>query len=332
MLTFSDLVKRAAELAGSAYYTNGGQGTAEVPIDAHDLDKCKRVVNDGFRMFIADSPVKGWKWMKRLASVTFDATGEGDDNIDGDPARYYLPAYFNGQIDGPIHYDGQTGHATPLEWVDESFIRQRRTPTIITGYPRYAAILPHEPATGVLSATRRWELMVNPNPVKNDTVVFPYTLQFEDMQLETGTATSGSATELTDASRIEPNGYFVGWVLRIIDGAGRGQSAVVSSFASGVFTFEDLAVPLDGTSVYAVEPAGNLHPAGRAFDSAVLDAVKAEVEKQFENVLGNYLQYYRQVALPQAHLLDARSAPRQLGPSRLVPERVRLNVTYVPRS
>lgn len=249
MYTFSDLVKRAAELAGCAYYTDGGQGKAEVPIDAHDLDKCKRVVNDGFRMFVADAPVKGWKWMRRLASVTFDATGEGVNNIDGDPARYYLPAYFNGQVDGPIHYDGQTGHTTHLDWVDESFIRARRTPTIITGYPMYAAIVPHEPAAGVLTPTRRWELIVNPNPVKNDTVMFPYTLQFEDMQLETGEATGGSTEELQDTTRTEPDDYFVGWVMRIIDGAGKGQTMEVTSYASGVFGFEAVAAAIDDTSV-----------------------------------------------------------------------------------
>ena len=406
MLTFSDLIIRVAELAGSAHYTDNGQGKAAIPIDPHDLDKCKRVVNDAIRTFIADCPPKGWRWMKRLAQVTFDlrtpysstadsgsATtlvdaslstvanayvgwtlaitgGTGADQtatitaydetsgtltfaalatalddtseytlspsdsriIDWDKARYYLPQYFNGTIDGPIRYAAGSYQSAHIDWADESYIRLRRSPVVNTGFPMFAAIVPHEPSSASLTATRRWELIVDPQPVREDTVEFPYTLQFEDMQLEAGTATSGTTEQLADANRTEPDEYFTGWVLRIIDGTGAGQTATVTSYASSTFAFDTIATAPDDTSVYVVEPAANLHPAGQQFDGAIRDAVLAETEKQFEDVLGNYVQYYRQVSLPQAQLLDARSAPRKLGPRGVVHERIWTNVNYNPRS
>lgn len=332
MLTFSDLVKRVAELSGCGYYTDGGQGVVEVPIDAHDLDKCKRVVNDAMRTFIADSPAKGWRWMRRLANITLDPTGAGTNNISTDPARYFLPAFFGGTVDGPISYAASTAVGAHIDWVDEAYIRARRVPNINTGYPLFAAILPYEPTTGVLSATRRWELIVDPSPVAAHVVVFPYTLHFDDMQLVTGGASSGSTTTLVDSGRTEAADYFNGWVLRIIDGTGKGQTMTVTDFGAGTFTFATAAVAPDATSVYAVEPAANYHPAGHQFDGAVLDAVRAETEKQFENVLGNYVEYYRQVALPNAQRLDARSAPRKLGPGKIIQERTWTDVQYIPRT
>jgi len=77
VLTFRDLVLRAAEKAGMAYYGTDGQGKALVPIDDFNLDRCKRIVNDGMRLFIASPPDNGWKWQERIASVVLAATESG---------------------------------------------------------------------------------------------------------------------------------------------------------------------------------------------------------------------------------------------------------------
>jgi hypothetical protein len=331
-MTFSELIKRVAELAGCAYYTNSGQGEAEVPIDRHDLDKCKRVVNDAVRMFISDSPVKGWKWMRRLMLVTFDPTGGGVDNIDNDPARYMLPSHFGGTVDGPVRYAANTTTGAWIEWADEAFIRSRRTPVVNTGYPLFAAILPYEPSSSVLTSSRRWEIIVDPQPVAAHAITFPYTLHFDDMRIEAGEADSGSFTTLVDSSRTEADDFFNGWVMRIVDGTGKGQVATITDFSDGTFTFAAVTTAIDSTSVYVIEPAGNLHPAGRQFDDAVLWACKAAAETQFESVMGNHMQYYRQVALPNAHAIDARSGPRKLGRHGVVQERIWTTVTYNPRT
>jgi hypothetical protein len=52
-MTFGDLIMRVAEFLGVADYSGGA---AAVPTDAHDLDLCKRYVNDGYRKFINANP------------------------------------------------------------------------------------------------------------------------------------------------------------------------------------------------------------------------------------------------------------------------------------
>ena len=75
ILTFEELIKRVAREAGVSYHGTTGQEIAMVPADdAYNLDVCKRVVNDAIRMFISDSPNNGWRWMRRLASVTMTAS------------------------------------------------------------------------------------------------------------------------------------------------------------------------------------------------------------------------------------------------------------------
>ncbi|KKL84758.1 hypothetical protein LCGC14_1961510, partial [marine sediment metagenome] len=73
-LSFEGLILRVAREAGIAYHGSSGTERAMVPVDAHDLDLCKRIVTDGIRMFIADAPENGWRWMRRIASVTVTAT------------------------------------------------------------------------------------------------------------------------------------------------------------------------------------------------------------------------------------------------------------------
>ncbi|KKK93011.1 hypothetical protein LCGC14_2697120, partial [marine sediment metagenome] len=76
-LEFYDLLLRVAEKSGMAYYGSAGQGKALVPIDALNLDICKRIVNDGFRLFKSSPPPRGWHWQERIASITLSAAESG---------------------------------------------------------------------------------------------------------------------------------------------------------------------------------------------------------------------------------------------------------------
>lgn len=77
VITFYDMLLRVAEKAGMAYYGSTGQGKATVPVDAFNLDKCKRIVNDAFRLFDASPPPRGWKWKERIASILLAVTASG---------------------------------------------------------------------------------------------------------------------------------------------------------------------------------------------------------------------------------------------------------------
>lgn len=103
-----DLVLQVTKAAKIAYYGSDAQQVPMVPVNAHDFDRCLRVVNDGIKRFIHDAPEDGWQWQKRMAAVTFgiveragtvdsgssttlvDATLETTYDTDNDLNGYYV--------------------------------------------------------------------------------------------------------------------------------------------------------------------------------------------------------------------------------------------------
>lgn len=67
-LTFGDLIKEVARSIGVGYYGVLGDEALQVPVNAYDLDETSRLVNNGIRMFIADSPPGGWRWMRPVGT------------------------------------------------------------------------------------------------------------------------------------------------------------------------------------------------------------------------------------------------------------------------
>lgn len=407
-LSYYDLILRVAREAGIAYYGSAGDEPAMIPVDAHDLDLCKKIVNDAIRMFIADAPPKGWRWMRRIMSVVLTATrvtgtvdsipvanqltdatlittytaatdlvgwwiyiltgtGIGSyaqitaydettgtitvadwldaygnpggtdpvatdtfaitpvETVNGDIHRYPLAENFGGEVNGEIHYEANTNHAAIIDWRDEAYIRNRRAVTVITGYPQFAAVRPLEFASGGTGPKRRWELIVNPDPVAIDTLEFPYTLFFDELRLIGGLATNGAATAVSDSSlaNIYPNNLYNGWTCYIISGTGKGAMGVVTNYvgADGEFFVADWLYS-DGTaavvnpasgSAYYLEPPGNLHPAGLKFDEAVKASCLAQAEIEVEDIQAGFVTKYNQKALPKAFQADLRTAPRTLG-------------------
>ena len=396
--TMSDLILRVAEKLGIAEYRSTGQ--LHIPVDQYNFNLCKRYVNNGIRMFMADAPRKGWRWMRRLMTVTFttrvtgiidsipganqildaslmttytaatdlvgwyiyittgtgigsyaaitvydeatgtitvadwlDANGDagGIDPIagskfaitsietnNGDTSRYTLPADFGGTVDGKIKYAANSNRGTAIEWCDESTVRARRAVSVNSGTPLLAAIRPYEPTSEALSATRRWEMIVDPMPYVADVVEFPYTLHFDSMKMESGIATAGNDTTLTDNLRTEETvDYFKDWIITIIDGVNVGKSRTITGYdGAGKFTFATMTVNNTITSQYIVTPAANLHPAGHQFDDAIEAAclARCEAESQDEHFDDYWQTYYHKKAIPNAFKVDMRSAPRTLGP------------------
>lgn len=103
VLGFYDLVLRVAEKAGMAYYGSNGQGKAVIPVDAYNLDRCKRIINDGFRLFQASIPPDGWNWQERMASILLAVTVTGTATSGAatylaDTDRTEANDYFNGWL------------------------------------------------------------------------------------------------------------------------------------------------------------------------------------------------------------------------------------------
>ena len=391
VVTMTTLMKLVAEKLGVGGYRSTGQ--LYIPTDQYQFELCRQYVTNGIEMFMADSPPKGWRWMRRLCSVSVVATYTGTatggtsatlvdssrteaddffngydiyiesgtgigesatitnfvsstgtfeftalsggstpdttsaytiatstDAINGDGSRYKLPANFGGTVDGKIEYIKGSSHGASIEWRDEAFLRRRRTVIVTTGYPNYAAIRPHQPTSESLSATRQWEIIFDPRPAAADTLEFPYTLYFDGMDMESGIATEAGAAYIADNTRSEANDYFDGWILTVVDGTGAGETATITNYlgASGEFHFTALSngTTPDTTSKYVVEPAANLHPAGHQFDDVIKAAclARTEMESQDEHSDTLWTDYYHKKALPNAHRVDSRSAPRNLGP------------------
>jgi len=417
-LKFEDLILRVAVEAGVAYHGADGQGRAMIPLDVNDLDRCKRIVNNGIRSFISDAPLKGWRWMRRAMTVSItgtrvagtadsagattlvdatlsstydsdddlqgwyiyitDGTGEGSyaiitsytaltgtctvadwldthgnpggtdpvagdsfaitpvETVDGDIYRYPLPDNFGGEVDGPINYAANTGHSSVIEWVDESVITAHRAVVTNTGYPDMAAIRVLEPKSGSGGPTRRFELVLDPEPVATDTLQFPYTVFFDELRLEASLNTGSSDTTLVDSglANLYPDDYFNGWTAKILAGNGEGSYAVVTDYtgSTGTFTVADwlfrngtaggpnpataaeIAADSSVASFYQITPPGNLHPAGMRFDQAILASCLATAEMEInEGMSPGWIDKYKNFDHPHAVSMDIRSAPRRLG-------------------
>ena len=140
VLTFYELILAVAREAGIAYYGSSGQEPAMIPADDyHNFELCKDIVNKGIRMFIADAPPKGWRWMRRIMSLALTATritGTADsastttvvdltlaDNYDTDDdlLNYYcyiLTGTGTGSWAKITGYTALTGTITVSDWLD----------------------------------------------------------------------------------------------------------------------------------------------------------------------------------------------------------------------
>jgi hypothetical protein len=107
-----------------------------IPIDAHDLEKCQETVNDGIRLFIANSPPRGWNWMNRFMEVTLgivettgtvdsgtsttlvDATLSDTYDADDDVNGYYVYDQTQKIYALITDYTTLTGTVTVAAWLD----------------------------------------------------------------------------------------------------------------------------------------------------------------------------------------------------------------------
>ena len=223
--------------------------------------------------------------------------------------RYKLADDFGGSPTGPIAYVRDTNHTRSLGWSNEAEIRQQSQISVSTTYPYLAAVRPY--------GDRQFELIMFPDPSVADLVQFPYRKYFNKFQIASGEATGGTATTLIDTSRSEIDDYFNGWLLTVISGTGKTETATVTDYdaGTGTSTFTALSggsTP-DSTTKYVLEPITKTHPAGYQFDNTVISACLARAEMEREDVQAGWVQTYKQSDLPAAHNHDKQLAPRSLG-------------------
>lgn len=130
-LTFQDFQIRTAEYLGNAYYGANGQGAAQVPINVFALDLVTRLVNDGYRRFIGESPK--WNFLNVPVSITFNnapfissvsATGNVTTGVvtwvDSSIAGVYADNTYTGQGATLTHSDTSTDEGLVTAYVGSS--------------------------------------------------------------------------------------------------------------------------------------------------------------------------------------------------------------------
>jgi len=287
-------------------------------------------------------------WLDYNENVSSLTPASGDSysitdvkTVHGDKSRYYLPDDFHGEITGEITYARDTGRGQ-IGWTSEGEIRTRREISVNIGYPALAAIR-RSPAR------RKWELIVSPSPTAGETVIFPYKTGFDNLQgiVEVTTASAADSVTIGGIANQYPADYFKGWYAYCVAGTGINSYAkITGSTAAGVLSVAGW-LALDGvsagttphaTAAYIFVTDNYRHPAGIQFDEAILSAILARAEMEFEEIsspipgLSHNEKFYK-IDLPAAHRQDARSAPKRLGQmmsssGRPGPTRSWKNATY----
>lgn len=153
-LTYRDYIIRVAEFLGIAYYGDNGDEAAQKPTDAHDLDRCKRIVNDGWRAFVNSRA--NWNWLTPKFTITFQVNHY----------EYDMPPGFYGNIvEWPVYDDDQSG----VRWLERSTparLRELHAEAVTTAHPSICAFEPYQLATG----QTRWRMLVWPRASRVETV------------------------------------------------------------------------------------------------------------------------------------------------------------------
>lgn len=140
-LTFNDLILRVAEYLGVSDYSGGA---AAIPSDAHDLDMCKRIVNDGYARFINS---RNWTFLNGEVVIT----------PDGINYAFNLPDDFQGEILTTFTY-ASTGPVAYMKETKEEHIRKLRAGREVTGFPSLFALRPKDSVAAATDAAR-WEVL-----------------------------------------------------------------------------------------------------------------------------------------------------------------------------
>lgn len=306
-LQFQDLIIRVAEFLGIAYYGAAGNQAAQVPVDAHDLDLCQRLVNDGYRKFTNANP--NWTFLTPLFTITFSAAYRGTAQ------------------------SGTTTTITDTKLVQPSgvaFVGMTIGITGGTGYGQSATITGYNAGTGVITfnamttapdSTSQYSIApatcVNgdnsryymPDSFYGSTLT-PWTYDSAGPRIRIETINEGRIRELLAGATYTGTPRLV--AIRPI----QATAATTGKRWEAVF----YPAPF---SAYNVTARLRLYPdklvnltdtpiCGFEHEEALLESILSEAEKQRNDTIGIHAQAYGE-ALARSMNTDKQSAPRRLG-------------------
>jgi hypothetical protein len=296
--TFAQLQTDVAEALSIAYYGAAGTGVAAPPNDTQDADKVKRIINDAIRMFIADAPPQGWNWLEPTDSLTLWASFAVDDTITATG----------------VHDSGYTTITASEDMFYETMLGHDITITDSGTYTIYS----YTSATEVVIEGDHEFVDKTFSMTANGNYTMPLHFGGEYSDRLTYAAESGIATNIEWCNATEIREH------RRLSGVSTGYPSLASvRITSTNGRWELMAFPTPSTDLtvelkYPIHfdlltADGDYHPAGYKFDDAVLAACLARAQMDEGSLLQGRMEYYRQIALPNAYRTDARSRPRKLG-------------------
>jgi len=305
-LTFNDLIKEVARAIGVGYYGSTGDGALQIPTDAYDLDECKRLINNGIRMFINDAPPGGWRWMRPIGTFAL-----WPDITTSTPSTLTAGSY------------DSTNDQTKLTAAADAFYGTMEEKAIaVTGGSSYTIkqyidaknVYVYGDASG-MAASSTWTM------ASNSAFTLPRTF---------GGQVNGEITFAFQTDR----GIYITWcdetVIRqwrsnLQYESGTPLYAAVRPFqGTGQRRRWELLVYPEPDEVLSVEfpytiqfdllsNTTDVPPSPVDHDEALKAACIATAEKDVEDMMGPKMSYYQQRCLPESYRIDSMSAPRRLG-------------------
>lgn len=308
-LTFSDLILEVAYKLGFAFLGSDGTEVEQVPTDAHDLALCKRVVNDGIRMFMQDQPKNGWRWTRQILSLdTWQDISDAAANV------VTLAPYTGGTDTTAITVTSAAFYAS-MELKTISFNSGASSFTI-TSYV--------SPTQIVVSGDAHLKVGQTFAITSSGNFTLPLTFNGQHMgepSFAPGT-NRGTHLQWCDESKIRVlrentnNSTGIPYLIAVARmTTGTPRHRWEAQFYRSPGTYLSVQFPYIVTFDKLVNLTDE-SPAPITFDEAILAACKAMAEKDVQDTLGMDWNYYQSTALPNAHKIDAMAAPRTLGRMR----------------
>lgn len=303
-LTLSDLITEVAHKLGTASYGADGAGALSVPTDTHDLAEAQRLVNNAIRMFIADAPRGGWRWLRPVASVTIWS----DINVNASVT------VTGGTYDSTNDETLVTATAdTFYESMEEKFVVIDGTSFRMKRYATATTMYVYGDASAVSADT--FSIASNGNYTLPRTFGGQYTGK---ITYAAGTNQGIDLEWSTDANirawreDIDVNTGDPFWAaIRVMDtGTPRRRWELMMYPEPDEVLVVEFPYTLHFDSLVDL---AEVHPAPIGHDEAIKAACRAMAEREINEAPGPDSDYYRNVALPNSYRVDAASAPKRLG-------------------
>lgn len=302
-LTFQDLIIRVAEYLGMADYSGG---TIAVPADAGDLERCKRIVNDGYRRFIGSNDK--WQFLTPLFSITFVSSYTGTATSGSvttlvDTTRTEVNNFFNGytfSITGGTGA-GQSGTITSYTSATHTFA----FPALTTA-PDSTSTYTVAPAVCVAGDNSRYYM---PDGFFGR-VMDPFTYGQSGPKIRVNEVHEERIRELNASGAASGDPQLVAFRPLPVTVAAEGQrwEAIFWPIPNNIYTVTSRARIFPDKLVNN----GDFHIAGFSNDEAVLKACIAEAERQGDDVTGVQEKAFL-AALQRSIDMDKQSAAKRLG-------------------